>query len=73
LAWDTLFPTMGFLPVTSQTRAIRTLRSFHPAKQPVPGDRLSTAHPARPPGLTSPKGGGNPFFPGGLRKENPAL
>jgi hypothetical protein len=24
LAWDTLLPTMGFLPVTSQTRAIRS-------------------------------------------------
>jgi hypothetical protein len=28
LAWETLFPTMGFLPVTSQTRAMRTLRYF---------------------------------------------
>jgi stearoyl-CoA desaturase (delta-9 desaturase) len=27
LAWETLFPTMGFLPVTSQTRAMWTLRS----------------------------------------------
>ena len=26
LAWETLLPTMGFLPVTSHTRAIGTLR-----------------------------------------------
>src|SRR3954465_7597617 len=26
LAWETLFPTIGPLPVTSQTRAISTLR-----------------------------------------------
>jgi hypothetical protein len=25
LAWETLFPDMGFLPVTSHTRAIWTL------------------------------------------------
>src|SRR6218665_392766 len=28
LAWETLFPTIGPLPVTSQTRAMRTLRYF---------------------------------------------
>jgi len=28
LAWETLFPTMGPLPVTSQTRAMWTLRYF---------------------------------------------
>jgi hypothetical protein len=36
LAWETLFPTMGPLPVTSQTRAMWTLRYFY--KQPVPDE-----------------------------------
>ena len=27
LAWDTLFPTMGFLPVTMHTRAIMRLQN----------------------------------------------
>jgi len=36
LAWETLFPTMGPLPVTSQTRAMWTLRYFY--KQLVPDE-----------------------------------
>src|SRR5690606_27859708 len=45
LAWDTLFPTMGFLPVTSHTRAMGTLRSLS----------KNGRHPGGG-GLTSPEG-----------------
>jgi len=40
LAWETLFPTMGPLPVTSQTRAMWTLRYFY--KQLVPDELCET-------------------------------
>jgi hypothetical protein len=32
LAWETLFPTIGPLPVTSHTRAMRTLHSNGPQR-----------------------------------------
>jgi len=33
LAWETLFPTMGPLPVTSHTRAMWTLRLIRPVQK----------------------------------------
>src|SRR3954464_9092518 len=56
LAWETLFPTIGPLPVTSQTRAISTLRYLSERRS------LRLARIARHLAPASPrqKGGGNP-------------
>src|SRR6185312_2096351 len=51
LAWDTLFPTIGPLPVTSHTRAMWTLRYFSTAAACV------AASPRQG------EGGGNPVRP----------
>src|SRR6188768_585903 len=55
LAWETLFPTIGPLPVTSHTRAIST---------PIKRNRLSLAsghQPVLAPASPRQKGGGNPI------------
>ena len=59
LAWETLFPTIGPLPVTSQTRAMWTLRYFY--KQLVPDQFCEASdkanlHNLRRSSLTSPEG-----------------
>src|SRR3954462_863007 len=47
LAWETLFPTIGPLPVTSQTRAIGTLLNIRPVPTAnlafAPGNRAHLA------------------------------
>src|SRR3989344_3368782 len=56
LAWETLLPTLGFLPVTSQTRSMMTLRYCLTAVRWALGLRAQVGlrpHLAR-------KGGGNP-------------
>src|SRR6218665_3476862 len=71
LAWETLFPTMGFLPVTSHTRAMRTLRYFF--QRPLAGVCRHLRAPVHAFGTDSrqsmgqraasprQKGGGNPI------------
>jgi hypothetical protein len=60
LAWETLFPTMGPLPVTSHTRAMWTLRY---SKSAVTGDRyrpLQTTFDLASASPRQEKGGGIP-------------
>src|SRR5574337_70572 len=55
LAWETLFPTMGFLPVTSQTRAMRNaLQSIRSSLAPRLAARLARTSPRHE------RGGGDP-------------
>src|SRR5215217_3153519 len=60
LAWETLFPTIGPLPVTSQTRAIGTLLNSRPGTYREPCVRSDArAHLA----LTGAVTGRNPAKP----------
>src|SRR2546430_16100549 len=75
LAWEALFPTPGFLPVTSQTRDIRlTLRDFSDLGSrrvpSVPGPGFIPARrrdhkPNRFAGGAEPAYGATPPMPGG--------